>query len=349
MMYDPDRILIEIVEKIQIAPNFTVVHPDYPPLELRPEILDRWQQISPQLQSKYLTVRVQNYLHDLYFSHSWLTIQQQEIFAQQSSPTKNNVIDGVDIDFCQRLQQSNSSRGYLDADWQVVTTAPADELVVVKDGLHLHIHPQYHLPPDFRQAQPGDLVPIFLPPNLVGEDAYIIVGNSGKPAMNTNPPPSVRVYFNFTPEAAVAIAECLTRQFNQLELPFELAILHDPDLFDRYDCGTLWLRQSDYLNVQTVLAEIYRAHQSEFSAQIPLFTKQLAPGLGLAEVPLTADFGMQRCELVATGLVTAMEQGETTTTQKLNAIEAQFVAAGIDCLQPYLNPAGLDCYAAFKL
>jgi HopA1 effector protein family len=345
------QILTEIVEKIQVTPNFTVAHPDYPTLELEPEICDRLQQLSPQLQSKYLIIQVQNYLYDLYFSHSAIEFQKLEIAAQQPSQIqKNDLIDGVDIDFCQRLQQSNSSRGYLDPDWQVVAATPAGELVVVKDGLHLHINPQYHLPPDFRQAQPSDFIPIFLPPNLVGKDAYIIVGNSGKPATDGNTPPSVRVYFNFTPDAAVAIADRLTRQFNQLALRFEFAILHDPGLFHRYDSGKLYLGQSDYLQAQTMLAEIYRAYQSEFSANIPVFAKQLAPGLGVAEEPPSGDtFGIQRCKLVATALVTAMERGETAATDKLRIVRSHFMAAGIDWLQPHLNPAGLDCYAAFEI
>jgi HopA1 effector protein family len=351
--------LAEIVTKIQIEPNFTVYHPDYPPLELRPDILDRLQRISPQLQSKYLIIQVQNYLHNLYFTHSSIDLQAMEIAAQQPSQIKNNSIDGVDIDFCQRLQHSNTSRGYLDRDWQVVATTDAGELIVVKDGLHLHIQPHQHLPPDFQQATIGAVVPIYLPPNLVDRDTFIIVGNDGTPPV-CDPvcnSPSVQIYFNFTPDAAVAIAEKLTHQLNELSIPFQFAILHDPALFHRYDCGTLWLPQAGYLATQIFLAEIYQAHQTEFSANVPLFTKQLAPGWGLAEVPTTTvgTFGMQRCEILATGLVMAItsgtakpnDRGQTSATDKLHSVCERFTTAGIDWLRPYLNPSARDCYSTF--
>lgn len=340
--------LAEIVANIQIDRDFRVCHPDYPALELQPEEIDKINQIPLPLQTKYLIVRVQNYLHDIYFTHSLMSLAEAATAECDTSQVKNNLVDGVDIDFYQRLCQSNTSRGYLDRDWQVVAATKEGELIVVKDGLHLHIDPHQHLPLDFRQAHSGDVVPIYLPPNLVGRDTFIIVGDCGTPTAGGEP--SIQIYFNFTPDAAVAIAAKLTRQLNELSIPFEFAILHDPALFHRYDCGTLLLPQSSYLAAQKFLAQIYRAHHTEFSAEIPLFTKQLAPGLGLAEVPTAGTFGLQRCEILATGLVmaitsaTAEPNGYTAVAQKLDTIGELFMNAQIDLLQPYLNPSAIDSY-----
>mgnify|MGYP003471130480 FL=1 len=336
--------LTEIVEQIEIDLNFVVRHPDYPPLELQPDIIARFQRIPPQLQTKYLTIQVQNYLHDLYFSHSLVSLQDLEAAAQQPPQIKNNLINGIDIDFHHRLRQSNTSQGYIDPDWQIVAETDRGESIVVKDGLHLRIDRQKHLPQEFKQAAIGEIVPIYLPHNLVDRDTYIMVGNLGLP----NSPISVEIYFNFTPDAAVAIAQTLTHELNKLSIPFQFAILHNPALFRCYDAGTLKLSQADYLATQTVLAQIYQTHQADFSPDVPLFTKQLAPGLGIAEVPTTpGSFGMQRCELLATGLLAAMAQGQTLAADKLNTIRQQFATAGIDELQPYLNPDALDCYSIY--
>jgi hypothetical protein len=337
--------LTEIVEQIEIDLNFVVRHPDYPPLELQPDIIARFQRIPPQLQTKYLTIQVQNYLYDLYFSHSLVSLQDIEAAAQQPAQIKNNLINGIDIDFHHRLRQSNTSHGYIDPDWQIVAETDSGESIVVKDGLHLHIDRQQHLPTEFKQTAIGEIVPIYLPHNLVGRDTYIMVGNFGMP---NSPISSVELYFNFTPDAAVAIAQTLTRELNKLSIPFQFAIVHNPALFHCYDAGTLWLSQADYLAAQTVLAEIYQTHRVEFSPDVPLFTKQLAPGLGIAEVPTTpGSFGMQRCELLATGLLAAMAQGQTLAADKLNTIRQQFATAGIDELQTYLNPDALDCYSIY--
>ncbi|MFM2304665.1 MAG: hypothetical protein RLZZ135_2077 [Cyanobacteriota bacterium] len=344
--------LTEIVAQIEIDLNFVVRHPEYPPLELQPDIIARFQRIPPQLQTKYLTIQVQNYLYDLYFSHSLASLQDIEATAQQPPQIKNNLIDGIDIDFYQRLQQSNTSQGYIDPNWQIVAETDTGESIVMKDGLNLHIDRQQHLPKDFNQAAIGDIVPIYLPHNLVDRDTYIMVGNVGMPNSATSngllSHTAIELYFNFTPDAAVAIAQTLTHELNKLSIPFQFAILHNPALFHRYDAGTLWLSQADYLATQTLLAEIYQTHQADFSPDVPLFTKQLAPGLGIAEISTSpGSFGMQRCELLAMGLLAAMDRGQTLAADKLNTIRQQFATAGIDGLKPHLNPDALDCYKIY--
>jgi HopA1 effector protein family len=333
------KILTEIVEKIEIFPDLSVRHVDYPPLEFPVDSLERIQNIPPQLTAKYLNARVQNYLYDIYFSHSLMSLAEIEIAAQKISPTKNNTIDGIDIDFYQQLQQHNSSKGYLDPDWQIVAETDRGELIVVKDGLHLHIDRQYHLPPELKAATIADIVTIYLPPNLVDRDTYIIVGNAGSPDRDR----SIQIYFNFTPDAAISIAQKLTWELNQLAIPFQFAILHNPELFYRYDAGTLWLSQAGYFATRMILAQIYRSHQAQFFSNIPIFSKQLAPGLGLVEVPTTSvTFGMQRCELIATGLLTAMAKSQTLAADKLHLVRQEFADANIDWRQPYLNSSASD-------
>lgn len=331
------QILTEIVEKIEITPDLTIAHPEYPPLELHPALV-AMPQLSPQFQLKCTIERVQTYLYDIYFSHRRLSLEEIAIAARQPLQVKNNLIDGIDINFFQRLRQSNTSNGYFDRDWQVVASN-GDELVVVKEGLHLHIQPHQHLPPDLRQAEIGDVVPIYLPHSLVDRDTYIIVGNAGIPDRSK----SIQIYLHATPDAAVAIAYQLTSGLNTLNIPFQLATLHDPSLFYRYDASTLWLDWADYLKVQPILKLIYRSHQTAFSPQVPLFSKQLAPGLGLVEIPISSDpFGIHRCRLLATGLVTAMAQDRPRSTLKLEAIRQEFATAGIDWQQPHLSFSTTD-------
>ncbi len=332
------QVLTEIVEKITVD-DFNIAHPDYPALETNPDTIDKLQQISVELQTRYLITQLQTYLHDLYFTHR--SISHQEAADRQSHPVKNNMIDGIDLNFHPQLQQSNTSSGYFDPDWQILATADRGELIVVKDGLQLHINPEQHLAPEFRQATPGKIVPIYLPPNLMGQDTYIAIANAGSPSGVQ----SIQIYFNFTPDAAIAITHQLTRELNKLGLRFQFAILHDPAAFHRWDAGTLWLDQSDYQLLQPILADIYHSHQAAFSPNIPLFSKQLAPGLGLVEVPMDSNcFGLHRCYFLATGLVMAINQGQTSVAEKLNCIQQALSTAGIDLSQPYLNPAATDVY-----
>jgi hypothetical protein len=341
-MSNTEQILTQIVEQIQIGTDFSVRHPDYLPLEIEPEIVERFHKTPPLLQTKYLTLQVKTYLHDLYFSHSLKKIEDITTAAKQPVKITNDKSEGIDLQLLRRLQQSNISNGYIDEGWQIVAEVDKDVSIVVKDGLHLHVDRKQHLPKEFRRAEIGKNVPIYLPNSLVGRDTYIIVGNAGKPDRSR----SIEVYFNYTPDAAVAIALKLTRGLNKLGIPFEFATLHNPELFDRYDSSTLCIPQISYPSIQRLLAEIYDAHQTEFSANIPIFTKPLAPGLGLAEVPtIGSTFGMERCQILATGLLAATEQGYTLAADKLKLIHQEFATARIDLHQPYrLNLGAIDSY-----
>jgi HopA1 effector protein family len=343
-----------IVNDLEIATDLTISHPNYPPLTLDPDLSARYSQIPIELQTKFLTTRVRNYLHDLYFTGSLLPIATLETTALTPPLAKNNLVNGVDLDFFRQLDRHNPSRGYLDPDWQIVAETEDRELVVLKDGLHLHVDRQRYVPPHLHQATIGDKIPVYLPHNLVGIDTYIIVSNLGSPQPDPVHPdrsaPLVRVYFNISPDGAVAISPHLTNELNQLRIQFQFGILHNPAQFHRYDAATLYLSQASYLAAQPYLAALYRSHQAEFLPAVPIFTKQLAPGLGIAEEPLNTDsFGIHRCELVAKGLVSAFYNGQNSATDRLTQIATAWDNAQIDRSHPYLNPTATDDYDPYVL
>jgi HopA1 effector protein family len=334
-----------IVTDIAISADLTISHPLCPPLSLDPELQTRCTQIPPQLRTKFLTARVCKYLYDLYFTGS----SSPQTADRSIRLAKNNLLHGVDLDFYRRLNLSNTSRGYFDLDWQIVAETEDGELIVSKDGLHLHVDRQQHIPPNFHTAKIGDTIPIYLPPELVGIDTYIVVGNLGLPQHEAPPLAGsrqlIRIYLNISPDGAVSLTQHLTGTLNKLGVRFQLAILHNPALCDRYDVATLSLSQTSYSAAQTYLAELYQSHQTEFSPQIPILTKQLAPGVGLAEVPLTNDsFGLHRCELIAEGLVSAFDRGQHAPTDRLDLIATAWDNAQLDRAHPYLNPRSSDCY-----
>jgi hypothetical protein len=82
-------------------------------------------------------------------------------------------------------------------------------------------------------------------------------------------------------------------------------------------------------------------------AATPLFTKTLWPGVGAAVEPGTGEsFGQHRCRLAAEGIVDAWRQGEQKAPARLAAVEARFVAAGLDLSRPWLGPSGVDPFMA---
>ncbi len=141
----------------------------------------------------------------------------------------------------------------------------------------------------------------------------------------------------------------LTVELNKIAIPFHFKVLYYPDAYQWCDAAVLSLTRDDYAQVQPLLARIYSEAQSYFQPQIPLFTKYLAPGLALAERPLsdgslseTFTFAQHRSQIVAQGLITAWKANQQTPEAKLQHICDCFAQAGISLSQPYLNPGSKD-------
>ncbi|MBE8988321.1 T3SS effector HopA1 family protein [Nostoc sp. LEGE 12450] len=346
-----------IVCKIEIKSDFSIRHPDYKPLELPSEVVTRFQKMPSQIQQKYLSLQLRSFLYGIYYNGS-----MQAALALDGEVNnlpldlENNTILGVDLSFYERLHQSNSGKGYFDPGWSVLREETNGNLVVNKGGLRLHIERDKHLQTGEQAAVVGDSVAIKLPKNRVQNGFYMAVSNVGFNRIENaeNQAVTVRIYFNVTPEGAVVVMDHLTQQLNDLVIPFSFKMLYNPKEYQRYDSGVLYFHQRDYEVVRKVLKTIYQENQSHFKPEIPLFTKQLAPGVGLAEEPdqkfaVQESFGMNRCQIVANGLLTAWYQEDNSIEGRMKAILEQFSSLGIELQSSYLNVNSKDIYTVLEL
>jgi len=352
----PDRVLDslqDIVNNVQIQSNFCISHPAYKPLELPSEAVDRFQRIPLELQNKYLSLQLQSFLYGIYYNGSMQAALAPD--ASSADPAlhqnlENNTFLGVDLEFYDRLHKSNSGEGYFDPGWQVLRQEPDGSLAVTKGGLTLHLEREQHLQPSEQSAAVGNLVAIRMPRNLVQNGFYMAVSNAGP---DTHPL-TVRVYFNLSPEGAVAVMESLTQQLNEIRIPFAFKVLYNPSDYGRYDSGVLYFEKSNYETVRQVLQAVYAENQLHFRTEVPLFTKLLAPGLALAEEPdckfaAVESFGMNRCQIVANGLLEARAKGDESPETRMTSIRQHFSLLGIDWQRSYLNANSEDIYTPLDL
>jgi hypothetical protein len=180
-----------------------------------------------------------------------------------------------------------------------------------------------------------------MPRNLVENGFYIAVGNAG--LVNCS---GVHIYFNLSPEGAVAVMVNLTRQLNEISIPFTFKVLYNPSDYGRYDSGDLYFERSNYDTVRQVLQTMYVENQSHFQSSVPLFTKFLALGLGLAEEtdcrprkfwdePLS-----NRCKW----LTVSLAKGDNSPEGRMTSIRQHFSQLGIELQRPYLNAKSEDIY-----
>ena len=95
-------------------------------------------------------------------------------------------------------------------------------------------------------------------------------------------------------------------------------------------------------------------HLAYFETEVPLFTKILAPGLGLAEEPnqkfaKQESFGQNRCQIVAKSLLEARQTGNNSPKERMAAIMHNFSLSGVDLQHPYINADSEDIYTSLEL
>ena len=350
-------VLDDIVNKVEIQSNFSIRHPDYKAWELPAEVVARFQKMPEQIQQKYLNLQLCNFLYGIYYNGSMRTaLALNEKGNNLPLDLENNTVLGVDVGFYERLHQSNKGEGYFDPGWYVVRQESDGSLAVTKDGLTLHIQRSQHLQPFEEHTAVGNSVAIRMPRNFVQNGFYMAVGNAGSQS-HSHPgysPEIVRVYFSLTPEGAIALMSSLTRQLNDIPIPFTFKALYNPTDYGRCDSGVLYFEKSNYEAVRQVLESVYAQTRGHFHTDVPLFTKLLAPGVGLAEEPdhkfaAQESFGMNRCQIVANGLLKAWHKGDDSPDSRMNAIFQQFSLLGIDWHRSYLNANSEDIYTPLNL
>lgn len=339
--------LNDIATQIHIQSAFQIQHSRYQPLDLPEAAIDRYRQLPQALQRRYQCQKLRDYLYDIYFSHEQDLADNADHVASvntssHASLLQNDSVRGINRAFYEQIQAANQGKGYFDPGWLVIG-AGQTHLAVQKQGLTVQIDPNRHLRNADRCAQIGSIVAIQLPKNRLESGFYVVVGNAG---LGLEQSPSLEIYFHISATGAIALMQQLTQALNDRQIAFSFKVLYDPTEYGRYDAGTLCLKRNHYSEIAPLLKHIYHQTQSEFGSPVPLFTKPLAPGLGLAEEPEAEirDFGLHRCQLIAQGLLNAWENGDETPEQRLSCIYEQFAQNNINLKFPYLNSNSIDIY-----
>jgi hypothetical protein len=185
-------------------------------------------------------------------------------------------------------------------------------------------------------VRPGGAVSVPMPKELpeASPGFYTAIGDAAAPE-----PPEVRVYWNVTRMGAPALVSALSTRLNRAGAPFRLKVADHPHRLGRCDAAVLYLHGDVFRAVRSELGQVTAALWSRVEPEIPAFTLELAPGVGLAEAPGDGEsFGVRRCALLADAIVQADERGVTDAGERLATVAARFAQDGVDIDAPYLEP-----------
>jgi hypothetical protein len=256
------------------------------------------------------------------------------------------VAGGADHAFIESLSAANAGSGTWQPGWRFAGVAP-DGLIGVAKDVTCWVPPADVRPPA-GGLRPGASCRVRVPKEvrhlLLGY--YLAIGDAEPRADGADEAGAVRLYWSLTPAAAPRYLRRLTTLFNEREIPFRSKVVAHSALYQNADAGVLYLAKEDFARSVRPLRRLHRELARELRDTVPLFTKRLAPGLGLAEDPLDgSSFGQSRCRITAQGLWADHLAGRRSAGERLQAIAAAFQGSGLDPARPYLRAHSEDIYA----
>ena len=247
--------------------------------------------------------------------------------------------------FLLALSAANVGSGWREPEW-TVRSVEDGRVVVQRDGLSVWVSRSETYAAAQGELRTGDQCHVHFPKELLKRfpGFYMALGNEG---ITQNPATRVvRFYWNLQSGGAPLLLAAATQTLNSAKIPFHLKVLSDADLYNRCDAGVLYVEKLDYPRVAYAVRCMYAGLYKYLKPATPVFTKQLAPGLALAEEPpgSTESFGTNRCGLLAEGLIRAYEQAIEPLSARMDVVAESFGDAGVTLNSPFLNPGSTDDY-----
>jgi hypothetical protein len=251
------------------------------------------------------------------------------------------------VDLTPALSEANATRERWDAGWQVYQVLPSGQVMAHKDGRTRALWPGEFLSTDApgMALRPGMNLSVFFmrETRTMQPGFYFAFGEAQAGELDNFS--LARLYWNVRAEGAVPLMRSVTRGLNRFQVPFRIKCLTNTAFYTRNDPAVLYVDKRFYRITARVLANIYEEVARHLRPDAPLFTKPLAAGLALAEEPYTGEsFGMQRCRILAEGLLSAHARGLRDEAARLEEVERHFAAYGLTLEAPYLNPRSIDQY-----
>ncbi|HEX9982708.1 MAG TPA: T3SS effector HopA1 family protein [Thermoanaerobaculia bacterium] len=242
------------------------------------------------------------------------------------------------------LSAANNGHGSWEPGWRVGEIDEEDGRVAVsKDAITFWVDPATGIRTATGRASPGDYCRVRVAKELrnLMPGFYFAIGDGDQADTRDQPEPLVRFYWNLTAAGAAPYIAAATETLNAIAVPFRTKVLTDPSSYIRADGGVLYLERRHFHRVRSALVGIHDAIASYLRPEVPMFTKALAPGLGLAEDPGGGmSFGQSRCRALAHGLWDAFASG----ADKLETVQQALVAAKVDVDRPWLEKGSSDMY-----
>lgn len=251
-------------------------------------------------------------------------------------------------EFLASLQAANPIASRYDDGW-TVTRADAGGVWTVNAAQQQRFAAFNEIVPLANAIAPG--LPVRLVPlreTVTGPAGHYLI--SGRPGFDPQTGRQVRFYWNVAPNGAALFLREIGTRLDRRRIPFQAKVPVAPSLYARTDAGVLYLNDEDVEAARDAIAAAYGVLDRHLRPSVPLFAREIAPGLAFAESPPTREsFGMHRCGLIAEGLVLAQQRGAREPEQQLAILRERLSAYGLDLDRLERNPTSRYPYRLDEL
>lgn len=235
------------------------------------------------------------------------------------------------------LREALAGRHVWEPGWSVIDGEPDDDgpREVERDGLVL-----YAMPEELRRDADGWSVRFPAQRPFASVGYFAVTGIADVPAGRDG---LVRCYLNLAAEHACAVFAELVRDLDRRAIPFSAKVANNDRGFDRPDSAVLYVEHRYLAGALAVVHSLHTRHRDAFDDDVPAFTRQVAPGVGLADEPSQAlgpvSFGQHRCALIAEALVSAGPAA--SADQRFDRMLSSIADAGLDPARLHLDATQL--------
>lgn len=155
----------------------------------------------------------------------------------------------------------------------------------------------------------------------------------------------VRLYWNISFEGAPRLVGLVTSRLNRFHVPFRVKFATARSQFGRTDVSVIYIVKRFFHITAELMLDVHKEIEDAVGDDVPLFSKRLARGLGVAEDPGTGEsFGQSRCRRLAESVWNCYQRGEQTTDARWSEFGRLLKESGLDPEHTHLNSGSLDWY-----
>ena len=253
----------------------------------------------------------------------------------------------IPTDLSAQLSEANAGQPRWDSGWQIIRLEQSGQVTAQKSAMVRTLWPGEFMTYDGPGVAPrvGSQISVYFPKESKTMQPGFYFAFGEMDADFSADTRLVRFYWNSPEHGAVPLTHWVTQTLNRYQLPFRFKCLTSSGGYSRVDSAVLYVNKKFFRFTAELIASGYEKLQSVLRPDTPLFARQLAPGLGLAEDPGNGEsFGMNRCRILAAGFFSAFSKGISDEQHKLEEVVHSFSAGGFDLKNPYLNPHSADFY-----